>query len=251
MDFLSFFKESSKNYKLLRLKSVKNGKVFFSNLSLMSFQTYGNLKFYEVDNMICTGNSVQGLARNALVSDVKGPIFIPEKISFFGVKRKVELIGNSSFQSSQVTLAYIPRFVKEIRRDSFIYCPLLEKVKFQKNSEVNFIGQGSFHNNEKLLEFFIPSSVKYIQYHALASKYFLNIFYCGTTKISEDVFQKDMYTNSNRKIYVTDKYPIATFGGFAVQEEKITCPTESYSKVYAKYKKKTIMILLIMIVLFV
>ena len=110
------------------------------------FQVIGNIKFYEIDGMICTGNSSQGSKMNALVTDIDyASIAIPETISFFGANRNVELIGNSSFQQCHAKAVFIPRFIKEIRRDAFISCYFLKKVVFEYNSELYFIGQGAFY----------------------------------------------------------------------------------------------------------
>ena len=71
------------------------------------FEVVGNIKYYEVEGMICTGNSSQIYAKNALVSDIFGTIFIPETITFFNVKRRVELIENRSFEGCSVKSVYV------------------------------------------------------------------------------------------------------------------------------------------------
>ena len=194
------------------------------------FEVVGNLKFYEISSMICAGNSSQDHPLNALVSDQKGTIFIPESVDFLGDKRKVELIGNSSFSGCHASSVYIPRFIKEIRRDAFIYCPLLKKIIFTENSELYFIGRGAIHLIPKLTHIYLPSSVEYIQKQALSSNTLSMIYYCGSAQITEDVFWQSKITITNRKVYVTDQYPLSKFGEYDVEEKKISCFADFYPK---------------------
>ena len=212
------------------------------------FEVVGNVKYYEVEGMICTGNSTQGLAKNALISDVYGPLFIPETITFFGVKRKVELIGNSSFQGCNADSVYIPRFVKEIRRDAFINCKILNKAVFTENSKLYFIGRGAFRSDSNLTNLYIPPSVKYIQFDAFGVISFSVIYFYGTNKITNDVFCKN-HNAITRKIYVTEQYQGDTFGGIEVQEKKITNYVGFYpKKCFTNYRKQLFNINLLFVI---
>jgi hypothetical protein len=204
-----------------------------------SFQIVGNIKFYEVDGMVCTGNSTQGISLNALVTDVIGSLVIPESINFFGTQKKVELIGNSSFQGCHASSVYIPRFVKEIRRDSFISCSLLKKIVFTENSELYFLGRGFIYNIPKLTHLFIPGSVKLIQTYAFGPFCLTHVYYCGSSEITADVFSKNQDGSVNHRIYVTEQYPSTTFGGIEVQESKFSCYADFYPTKCCTHPRKT------------
>ena len=136
---------------------------------------------------------------------------------------------------------YIPRFVKEIRRDSFIGCRRLKKIVFTENSELNFIGAGSIYKIPVLTHIYIPASVKYIQYNVFGSNVLSNIYYCGNSEITNDVFQKKDFVNVTRKIYVTEQYPISTFGGLQVQEKRFSCFADFYQKICRTLSRRTML----------
>ena len=215
--------------------------MFFVFLQMTEeFQQIGNIKFYEIDSMICTGNSTQDSKMNALVTDIRyASIKIPGTISFFNTTRKVELIGNSSFQQCSAKSFFIPRFIKEIRRDAFISCPFLKKIVFEDNSELYYIGRGAFYEDRKLLQLYIPSSVKYMQIHCVGANISSTIFYCGDIEITSDVFRKEYFTEAEKIVYVTEYYPSNKFGGIEVQEKKFSCFHDYYKKCYKSMRKSS------------
>ena len=197
---------------------------------MSEYVVVGNIRFYEVEGMICTGNSNQSIPKNALERDVKGPLRIPESIDFRETRRNVELIGNCSFQQCLATIVFIPRFVKEIRRDSFIYCPYLREVIFAENSKLYLIGRGSFFKMKKLKNIWIPGNVSIVQYEAFGPYSITDVYYCGSNLVYADVFTLSELKETIR-IHVTSEYPFDKFGKLNITDISYGCYFKPYKEI--------------------
>lgn len=85
----------------------------------------------------------------------------------FSKDSKLEIIGESAFDSSPIEEIIIPPHVRKVSDMSFSSCEKLRKVEFEENSDTEVIGEESF-SYTKLTSFVFPPNVDYIHNYAFS-----------------------------------------------------------------------------------
>ena len=185
-----------------------------------------NFRFCEINGIINIGNDVIGVKYSGLINDVYGKLKIPEKITFKGEERTVQILSTSAFAYSSITIAYIPYTITDIKRDAFINCIKLKEVVIPENTQIKFIGQGSFYYLLSMKRFWLPSSVTNIDANAFGYMNDKDFYYCGTTNFNLDIFE--ITRLKPPKIHVSPQYEENEFGQVPVTDHSFNC----YSSLY-------------------
>ena len=107
------------------------------------------------------------------------------------IEEGIEILGISSFRDMHsLVYALLPSTLTEIQHNCFDDCFNLETVLINQPSKLEIIQIAAFSTCKKLKSFFIPNSVKEIQYHTFAEiQTNLKIFYCGNRIFNDDIFK--------------------------------------------------------------
>lgn len=119
--------------------------------------------------------------------------------------KKLRIIRESAFRACQFKEIKLPASLKVIGEDAFLECSFLEKVSFQKGSQLNTIGYGAFQSCTDLKSITLPKKLKEIDSRAFYYCRKLNTikFQGNVPKMAGGVFSK---INSKATFYVPNKY---------------------------------------------
>ena len=181
----------------------------------MAIQYYFNETFlfqqYQNDYQLGTGNDVD---HNGVL-DGKVDNIIEAIIPSIVNKKKVIRIAYKALRNvPNLQSVFIPRTIKEIRGDTFLYCHKLTTVVFEENSELKIIKWYTFYETN-ISSITFPSSVVSIDYKTfykctnLKSVFILGFLFSNYTDLFEEA-------SKNVNVYVPINYPWDNFGGHNV-----------------------------------
>ena len=117
--------------------------------------------------------------------------------------KNVRLIGESSFNGSDLETLTIPGSIEVIPAEAFNRCENLKKVVLEE--DVEYINDSAFRNCSALKEIYLPSTLVYIHEFAFYSdRYLSDIYYNGTKEAVRKVWTEAMGGLGNYTIHCTN-----------------------------------------------
>lgn len=117
--------------------------------------------------------------------------------------KNVRLIGESSFNGSDLETLTIPGSIEVIPAEAFNRCENLKKVVLEEG--VEYINDSAFMKCSALKELYLPSTLVYIHEHAFYSdRYLSDIYYNGTKEAVINVWPEAIDGLGDYTIHCTD-----------------------------------------------
>lgn len=117
--------------------------------------------------------------------------------------KNVRLIGESSFNGSDLETLTIPGSIEVIPAEAFNRCENLKKVVLEE--DVEYINDSAFMNCSALKEIYLPSTLVYIhEYSFYNDRHLSDIYYNGTKEAVINVWPEAMDGLGNYTIHCTD-----------------------------------------------
>ena len=167
------YKDQTQRYWKIKSRNFRKTGVPMVDLELeecrkwvMEAGLYYKPLFISWDTLIKNGDI--SVENNTITDSRRGWGVIPLK-GTLKIQNGIEIIGKASFggyladySNTYLEQIYIPNTVKTIELKAFESCSLLNKIIFEENSILEYIGNNSFAYNNSLKTITIPKSVKII-----------------------------------------------------------------------------------------
>ena len=169
---------------------------------------------------------------SAVAKDYDKNISIPSFILYSGKSFKVKRLGAHAFYFCyKIKKVIVPSTVTSFEWSCFNGMSALEELIIPGDNKITYLGI-DFIANSPLHEFFIPSSIRSMDYDSLRSTNTVKFSYCGKRRF-------DNFTNENTVsvIYVSRDYPYEKFGNINV-EKTLYCETKHCITMRIKAQRK-------------
>ena len=211
-------------------------------------------QFDEINYTIIDRNTCQvgfGYAQEPYTSAVSRTYSKNISIPRYAIKDNKEylvtVISKHAFYAcAYIEVIIVPNCVTELCQSCFGHMTSLKEVIIQDTSQIKKIGFSFILGHPKLKEFYIPSSVKYLDVGAFYGYPYSTVktIYCGQRKFNVQF----LYEAVNVTIHVSKQYRYSSFGNIKIVKDA-TCDTFLCPTINARKKSYISNSLLLMSIL--
>ena len=163
------------------------------------------------------GTAQENTDSNAIVGPISPFLSFPETVEIEGNTCLVTTVGKRAFRHcDKVKTLRIHRYIKTIKYQAFDWCINCHKITFDRDSNLESIGESSFYSNA-YTEIILPKSLKSFGGGSFGYNNNIKKFvYLGTTNPGQET---DLFHNGTLPecVYVGLDYPDTTFFGIQVK----------------------------------